>query len=235
MQDTCELARKVCISWAHVITHVHQYIIWVDILGHRSCWDWCWAGAGVHILDVVGSWCVCGVLGPRYIPHAIPDSHVVELSVKQVKNKEKILKRCFNMMWKTYMFNIKHVQFHLHSPKSHVTLPQQIQEVLSLYKQHSVIILTGLGGVRQWLEKVFLILVCPTDSLSHFCPKTVYVPSSKARWLLQLNGSDYGMWFRAKTNNWGVSEQISEWTNKSREKARLCYVDYTESLCVKRL
>lgn len=65
---------------------MYKHVIGVDVLGHRSCWNRGRAGGGVHILDVVGSRCLNGVLGPSDVAHAIPDSHVVELSVKQVKN-----------------------------------------------------------------------------------------------------------------------------------------------------
>lgn len=55
-----------------------------DLLEHGSGWDRRRAGGRGHGVDVVGGWCVRGVLGPRDGPHAVPDPHVVKLPVKPV-------------------------------------------------------------------------------------------------------------------------------------------------------
>lgn len=59
----------------------------MDILGHGGSRDGGCTGGGVHIVDIVGGRGVCGVLSPGHIAHAIPDSHIVKLSVTWYKTR----------------------------------------------------------------------------------------------------------------------------------------------------
>lgn len=67
-----------------------------DVLRHGSHWSRYWYCGGVHVLDVVGGRRERGVLSTRNVSHAVPDSHVVELSVRNYKT---ILKQnlCLDM------------------------------------------------------------------------------------------------------------------------------------------